>query len=313
MKKKKIGNFEVSDILLGSDLYGTEVDENTAFSLIDRYLEFGGNCVDTARLYGFGKSEETIGKWVKSARKQGKEIYISTKGGHPRLETMNVSRISEEEIENDINDSLKALCVDAIDFYWLHRDDISKSPEEILEFMNKFIKQGKIKNFGVSNWRAERIIKANDYAINNGLAPIVASQLQWSLAVQSEGIGDPTLVRMDNSEFELYKKSGLTAVAYSSQGKGIFSMLDAGGVDAVVGWAKSDYLNDTNLKRFKVAKEIATKYNVPISSIVLAYIYSNPFVSSHVLIGPMTIDQLEDSLSNSALVLTKDEMELLSK
>lgn len=76
---------------------------------MDRYYELGGNCVDTARLYGNGKSEETIGKWIGAARRSGREVYVSTKGGHPRLESMNVSRVSKKEIEDDINESLAVL------------------------------------------------------------------------------------------------------------------------------------------------------------------------------------------------------------
>ena len=308
MFKKLVGDFDVSSVLLGSELFGTLIDEKTSFALIDRYLELGGNCIDTARLYGKGKSEETIGKWIKNASRSGKNIIVSTKGGHPRLETMNVSRISKEEVENDINDSLKALGVEAIDIYWLHRDDLSKSPGEILEFMNSFISQGKIKNFGVSNWHASRVFEANKYAAEHTLKPIVASQIKWSLATPNVGVGDPTLVEMDESEYELYKTVNFPVIAYSSQGKGIFSLLDAGGVPALNESICENYLNDTNLKRFAVAKKIATKYNIPISSVVLSYIYSDPNISSHVLIGPINTKQLEDSLSNSNFILSKEEI-----
>lgn len=311
--KKKIGNYNVSSVLLGSDMFGTAIDEKASFAILDRYSELGGNCVDTARLYGKGKSEETIGKWLKRAACFGREIIISTKGGHPRLETMNVSRISPSEIEDDINNSLHALGVEAIDIYWLHRDDLSKKPGEILEFMNRFISEGKIKNFGVSNWHAQRVIEANSYAVEHGLNHIVASQIKWSLAISNIGIGDPTLVEMDEKEYEMYKISGIPVVAYSSQGKGVFSKLENGGEAALNENIRKNYLNNTNLKRFSVAKKIAEKYNVSISSVVLAYIYSDPNISAHVLIGPNNIEQLENSLSNSSFILSKEEIAQLSE
>lgn len=312
MQRKKFGNLEISNVLLGGELLGTAIDEKTSFNLIDRYYELGGNCVDTARLYGNGKSEETIGKWIKMARKSGKEIYVSTKGGHPCLKSMDVSRISKKEIENDINESLKALGTDTIDMYWLHRDNTSKEPEEIIEFMNCFIKEGKIRNFGVSNWRASRIVAANRYAKKNSISTIVGSQVKWSLAISNVGVGDPTLVEMDDDEYELYKKSALPVIAYSSQGKGIFSLLQSGGVQSLTDGIRIDYLNETNLKRFEAANELAKKYGVSISSIVLAYIYSNQDISSHVLIGPINIKQLEDSLSNCEMLLTSKELHHLS-
>ena len=313
MLKKIIGEFNVSNILLGSELFGTVIDEKTSFALIDRYLELGGNSVDTARLYGNGKSEETIGKWLKNAARSKKNIIISTKGGHPRLESMDVSRINPVEIESDIDGSLRALGVEAIDIYWLHRDDLSKKPEEIIEFMNRFISAGKIKNFGVSNWHARRVFEANRYATEHGFKPIIASQIKWSLAVPNIGVGDPTLVEMNKSEYELYKDADIPVIAYSSQGKGVFSLLDCGGIPALNDNIRENYLNDTNLKRFSAAKELAKKYNIPISSVVLAYIYSDPNVSAHVLIGPVNTDQLEESLSNSSLILPKEDIALLSR
>lgn len=312
MQKKKIGNLEISNVLLGGELLGTAIDEKTSFGLMDRYYELGGNCVDTARLYGNGKSEETIGKWIRAARRSGREVYVSTKGGHPRLESMNVSRVSKKEIEDDINESLAALKTDTIDMYWLHRDNLSKEPEEILEFMNCFIKEGKIRNFGVSNWHADRIIAADEYAKKHSLCPIVASQIKWSLAVPNAGTGDPTLVEMNGAEYELYKGSDLPVVAYSSQGKGIFSLLQSGGVEALTDGIRTDYLNETNLRRFKAADALAKEYGVSISSIVLAYIYSNPDISAHVLIGPVNIAQLEDSLSSCEMLLTGKDIRSLS-
>lgn len=313
MFKKRIGNIELSNILLGSELFGTAIDEKTSFALIDRYLDLGGNCVDTARLYGNGMSEKTIGKWIKAARKSGREIAVSTKGGHPRLETMNIPRISRGEIESDINGSLAALGIDAIDIYWLHRDDLSKSPEEIIELMNSFISEGKIKSLGVSNWHAQRILAANSYAAKHGLKPIVASQVKWSLAVPNAGIGDPTLVEMDEREYEIYSGKNIPVVAYSSQGKGIFSVLKTDGADALSEGVRESYLNGATLRRFKIAEEISEKYGVPISSVVLSYIYSNPDISAHVLIGPVNIGQLEDSLSSSDFILSEEEAEKLSK
>ena len=65
MKYKKSGNLNIANIVLGTANFGSVSDEKTSFSLIDNYIEYGGNCIDTARLYGFiGKSEETIGKWL---------------------------------------------------------------------------------------------------------------------------------------------------------------------------------------------------------------------------------------------------------
>lgn len=313
MNKKLIGDLAISDVLLGSELFGTAIDEKTSFRLMERYLELGGNCVDTARLYGTGRSEETVGRWIRAARQAGKEVYVSTKGGHPRLESMQVSRISPREIEQDIDDSLRALGLDTVDLYWLHRDDLRQSPEEILSFMNDFIRAGKIRHFGVSNWRGQRILQANRYAAQHGLAPIVASQIKWSLAVPNAGVGDPTLVEMDETEYAVYAHRELPVIAYSSQGKGIFSLLEQGGEAALSESVRETYLNERTLRRFRAAERLSRQYGVPISSVVLAYIYANPSVSGHVLIGPINVPQLEDSLTNPDFVVSPEEMQELSQ
>ena len=72
----------------------------------------GGNCIDTARLYGFtGKSEACIGRWLAANPDKREKIVISTKGGHPELETMDVSRLSKKELERDLDESLSALTI----------------------------------------------------------------------------------------------------------------------------------------------------------------------------------------------------------
>ena len=90
--------------------------------------------------------------------------------------------ISQKEIETDLDNSLKAFDMDYVDLYYLHRDDENIPVEEIIEYLNSFVKKGKIKNIGVSNWKSERIKKANEYAKENNLVPITFSQIKYSLA-----------------------------------------------------------------------------------------------------------------------------------
>ena len=83
------------------------------------------------------------------------DLVIMTKGGHPKMDTMNISRMSKEDMEYDLNLSLKALGIDCIDIYFYHRDDLSQPVSDLIGVMESFVKQGKIRYYGCSNWTTE--------------------------------------------------------------------------------------------------------------------------------------------------------------
>jgi aryl-alcohol dehydrogenase-like predicted oxidoreductase len=152
MNFKYVNGIKVSSIVLGSDSFGTIIDEQTAFSLMDKFCSFGGNTIDTARIYGAhfggdaGDSEAVIGKWL-SKRGKREDVVISTKCAHPNLATMDISRLSKKEIEDDVDKSLVTLKTDYIDILWLHRDDINVSVDEIIDTLDGLVKKGKIRRF----------------------------------------------------------------------------------------------------------------------------------------------------------------------
>ncbi len=309
MNYKQIGNLKISDIVLGTEHFGTALNKELSFSLIDRYLHNGGNCIDTARLYGLGASEETIGEWLqKSGRRE--DVIISTKGGHPDLKTMHIPRLSAEDLRFDLEGSLKALKTDCIDIYWLHRDDKSKSVGEIMEILNGFVKTGKVKEIGASNWSAERVKEANEYAKTHGLKGFCAAQIMWSLAVENEGATDPTMIKMNDADYGTYKEMGLPVFGFASQGRGVFFILKNGGADALSPRFKEIYLNDRNLKNFQTADALAKKHNVPLAAVILSFVHSCTEVAGLTLIGPKNLEQLDDSMKFADFKLTREEREL---
>lgn len=309
MLYKKINDMNISSLVLGTDYYGSEREEKDCFYMLDKYVEFGGNCIDTANIYSDGNSEKIIGKWLgKGARDR---VYISTKGAHPAGDK-SISRMSEGDIEEDLNTSLKRLETDYIDLYWLHRDDVKKPVCEIMEALNKFIKQGKIRNIGASNWIVERINEANKYAEKTGLKSFCASQIKWSLAVTNpEYNDDVTLVEMDDIEYNGYLKNGVSVFAYASQGKGFFSKF-ACGEETLSQKAKERYLCETNVKRFELIKKLADEKNISVSQAVVSYIYSNRDINSFAIVGPRNKEQLSDCFGNTDILLTDEEIKSLS-
>ena len=281
---------------------GFENNENDElyFSFLDRYMELGGHCIDTARVYcswlegGEGASESVIGRWMQ-ARGNRDKVLLCTKGGHPEFETMDTGRLSAAEIESDLNESLKALQTDYIDIYFLHRDDVSVPVGEIMEILNRFYEDGRIHFIGVSNWTTKRIAAANRYAREHGLEPIRVSQISYSLAhASAETIGDHTVVCMDTKEFAWYQKHGFPVMAYSPQAKGFFAKLAKG--DAANNLPEGQYATVANLAKLAKVKKISEETGVAPAVIPLAYLNSQPFFVSSVF-AVTKLWQLDEDMS----------------
>lgn len=304
----------VSNLCLGGDSFCKKQNLDYAFEILDTFIQNGGNFIDTANIYGkwyeekINLNEVQIGKWI-SKRMNRKELIIGTKGGHPPLDQMTVGRLSESELRKDLEESLNALCTDYIDLYWLHRDDRSLPVSEIAETFNRFIKEGKVRYIGCSNWAPDRIQAFQIYTKEKELAGFSASQPKWSYAdVNEEKMEDKTLYCFDKKAYDYHLKTGLTVVAYSSQAKGYFAKLEKDVLEK--GRYFPIYNTPDNYERFHKALTLAKKYGVSANAVALAYLTHQPFVTIPIL-GYSSKEQLVDSLAASELTLTKEDMEFL--
>ena len=220
------------------------------------------------------------------------KVVISSKCAHPPLGDMDHSRLSREEIQSDIEKSLKALKTDYIDLLWLHRDDKRLPVGPIVESLNEQVKKGNIRYFGASNWSCERIAEANKYAKEHGLMEMSASQIQWSYAVTAKNY-DETLVIMNDHEYEFYAQTQMPVFAFSAQAKGFFEKYDKGQLSAK---AKERFLCNENIQRYAEIKRIADNTGFSISSVSLSYLTQNTAFSSFPIINCSKIEQLMDSV-----------------
>ncbi len=281
MKKiLKNTHFEIFPIIMGSDYFGDSINRKTAFENLDLYTENGGNIIDTARLYVNGESEKIIGEYLKEKHLKNK-IVISTKAAHPPVGHMEINRLSQEEIEKDVDTSLSLLGVDAIDILWLHRDDHSVPVETVVDAVNNIIKKGKVKYWGVSNWQSFRMENANEYANKNNLQPIFGGQIQWSLAKASH-IYDPTLVAMNETEYKYYKKYNMPVFAFASQGKGFFEKYDQ---NALSEKARQRYYCEENIKTYHLLKKISIETGYSLTALGLAYLINQKDFDTFPIIG----------------------------
>jgi aryl-alcohol dehydrogenase-like predicted oxidoreductase len=308
-----------SRLCLGSNRFGTGIEKTEAFALLDAFVEMGGNFIDTALIYadwipGAPKSasEKTIGQWLQRTNNRDR-VVLATKGGHPDLTTMHLPRLSKADITQDIDASLANLQTDEIDLYWLHRDASKVPVANIIETLNEQVKAGKIRYFGCSNWRVERIMAANEYANKNDLQGFVASQPWWSLAQPNRGAlsYSENIVVFGSKEEAFHRQTEMAVMPYSAQARGYFSKLDKLGVNGLSETYQASFSNETNTRRWTRIKKLSIKYRVPVSHIVLSYLTSQPFVTIPV-VGCRTIDQLLDSTAAVNLVLTPEEIAFLS-
>ncbi len=298
VKLHKCG-LEVSEICLGADHFGTKFDRDAAFELLDRFRDAGGNFVDTANIYardfenGFSRSERILGEYLKSRGKSS--LVVATKGGHPNVKTMHTPRLSRVEIERDLDESLKSLGLDAIDLYYLHRDDQSKPIGEIIEILEEFVRKGKIRHYAASNYTKSRLEESIKFSESHNCQGFSVVSNMWSPAVENPGTplsGDDTLVRFDDSDLELFEKSNLAFIPYSSTAKGWFAKRANGEVSEKL--AKV-FENEKNLHLLEKLKARGGS----VQTALLEYICSIKLNSSPII--PITsvsnADQLSDLLS----------------
>lgn len=308
-------NLNVSAISLGTAEIATL---DNAYQLLDAYLDRGGNFIDTALVYAnwlpgeHSSSEKTIGRWLSTHKIPRDRVIIATKGAHPKLTSMDVSRVTPEDIAQDINDSLLHLRIDTIDLYWLHRDNPTQPIAPIINALEGQVQAGKIRYYACSNWSLARIQAANDYASRAGYRGFVANQPMWSMAqINLSSISDPTLVLMDDELYAYHKATGMAVIPFSSQAKGYYSKLADMGYAAMNPKLLAQYDNASTRQRFDIAQQIAQRTGYTLNQIALAYLMQQP-VTTIPIVGCKTLDHLEASMSALDVTLSEADFELLT-
>ncbi len=303
----------VSKLCYGTNMLGTAIDQAHADRLLDRFVELGGNFLDTARSYGdwipdapTGASERAIGAWLKGRDRKG--IVIATKGGFFDMRKGDWrNRVTPEDIASDLGQSLNHLGVDTIDLYWLHTDNPQAPVGPIIDALIGHRKAGRIRHFGASNWSAGRIAEAQAYAKSIGHRGFVAVQPFWGLAVpNAEGAAAQGYGLYYEDGLRPVHEAGLTMVPYAGQSRGFFSKL-AQGEARLRDDLKAMYLNDANRARLKVVQRLAAKHGVSINEIVLAYLICQPHQTIPI-IGASQTEQIADSVKAVGVKLGAEEL-----
>lgn len=313
MHRKQLGNsgMFVTDLALGTMLFGEEGNRGTppdvATQMLDRYLDLGGNHIDTADVYSAGRSEEIIGKALKGKRDR---VVLASKVRFGN--TASEAGLSRSSILRGVEASLRRLRTDHIDLYYMHGWDPYTPIGESLRAFDDVVTAGKVRYIGVSNFKAWQVMKALDLSSANGWTRFVAAQYQYSL-VQRD---------IEYEYTDLLAEEGVGIVPWGPLGGGFLSGKYRRGERPSVGriaqapneqeeaWGRRN--NERNWNTLDAVGEVAEERGVGYAQIALAWLRAQPNVGS-VIVGARTMEQFEANIGAADISLTDEEIARLSE
>jgi len=281
----------------GEDLgWGSSVEDSNA--IIDRYLERGGNFIDTANIYTFGHSEKIIGDHLTHDRSRRDRIVLATKffggmfPGDP-----NSGGANRKAIIGSLEHSLRRLQTDYIDLYWMHTWDETTPIEETLRTLDELVQSGKVRYIGFSDTPAWKCAEAQTIARLRGWAPLVALQIEYSLLERT----------VEGELVPMARELGLGITPWSPLKSGVLSgkytRQNHGQQKATRGaWAEAN-LTDKNYELIDQLIAIAREVSSTPARVALAWLAQKPGVSS-IILGARSRAQLDDNLAAAELVLS---------
>ena len=302
----------VSSMCLGTMTFGTETGEAGAHQQLDQFIDAGGTLVDTADVYSGGTSEEIIGRWFASRPAQVTErVVLATKGRFQLGGGPNDAGLSAVHLTRALDASLRRLGRDAVDLYQVHAYDPLTPLEETLRTLDGFVRSGKIRYYGLSNFTGWQLTKTVYLARELNVAPPVTLQPQYSLLARE-------------IEWEIVPAAtdaGLGLLPWSPLGGGWLSgkyrrhERPAGatrlGEDPDRGMEAYDRRStDRTWRVIDAVQKVAEDRGVSMAEVALAWVTGRPAVSSTIL-GARTTDQLQANLRAAGLRLAPEETAVL--
>jgi len=290
----------VSRLVMGVDNQRTWPDLAV---MLDDYFERGGNCFDTAFIYGKGRCEELLGAWIAS-RGIRDQVVILDKGGHsPNCDPENVSR--------QLETSLERLRTDHVDLYMLHRDNLEVPVGEFVDVLNEHHDAGRIAVFGASNWTLDRVREANEWAAAHGRLGLAALSNNFSLARMVDPVWAGCVSSSDPVWREWLTGRQMPLMPWSSQARGFFVPGRADPADRSDARLARSWYSADNFRRLERARLLAGERGVQPIQVALAYVLCQPF-PTFPLIGPRLLSETRSSLTALTIELSPADLRWLN-
>ncbi len=315
MDYKRLGRtgLKVSPLCLGSMQFGWTADEALSFKILSAAFDAGVNFVDTADIYSRwvagnpgGVAETIIGKWMRQSGIPRDQLILATKVRGRMGKGPNDEGLSRARILQAVEASLRRLGTDYLDLYQTHWPDHDTPVEETLRALDDLVHAGKVRYLGASNHAAWELMQALWASDKMGLARYDCLQPHYNLVHRAE---------FENELSAVCKTYGLGVIPYSPlaagfltgkyrQGQSLPESVRAGGMQhlfTVQNWHLLDHLD-----------ELAKAHDASISQIALAWLLAGPLITSPI-IGPRTLEQLNDNLGALHVELAAEEKAVLER
>jgi aryl-alcohol dehydrogenase-like predicted oxidoreductase len=303
MHTTSLGPLTVSRLALGAMLMGGATPVDESHRMLDRFLEAGGTFIDTADVYGDGRSEEVLAPWLARHRD---EVVVATK---VRFEVSDPpgSGLAPDRVRAACDASLRRLGIDVIDLYQVHAPDPSVPLDETLEALDGLVRAGKVRALGASNYPGWLLAWAVGLQDRNGWSPFVSLQPQYSLVERS--------AELDLLPF--CRAARLGVVPWGPLGAGFLTGKYRRGEPPPEGSRMASATDDIeeaehrraierNFQVVDVAEEIASERGATVPQVAIAWLLGVEGVTAPI-VGPRTFGHLEDLLPAVELELSPEE------
>ncbi|MCE1190019.1 MAG: aldo/keto reductase [Ignavibacteria bacterium] len=295
---------KVSRLCLGTMNFGPYTTESDSFTIMNKALELGINFFDTANVYGWqlgvGVTEGIIGNWLQEDTSRRDSIVLATKVYGKMGEGVNDAKLSAYHIKKACEDSLKRLKTDHIDLYQMHHIDRDTPWEEVWQAMEQLVREGKVLYIGSSNFAAWNLVQAQYEAKNRHFMGLVSEQSIYSL-------------RNRNIELEVLpacKAMGIGVIPWSPMAGGLLcGVLEK----AETGRRTREPLQQSVEKlrpQIEQYEALCKTLGYKPADVALAWVLQNPVVTSPI-VGPRTVQQLEDNVKALELQLDSETVKAL--
>ncbi len=317
-------NIKVSKICLGSMTWGEQNTEAEAHEQLDFAIDQGVNFIDTAELYSVpakketqGSTEKIIGTWLQKTGKRD-DVVLATKIVGPRefVKHIRTGGFTKAEFADAIHKSLQRLQTEYIDLYQLHwpdrntnffgvrgyqHDDTEQwndNFEAVLSYLQDFIKEGKIRQIGVSNETAYGVMRYAEEA-RKGAPKMITVQNPYSLLNRKDEVGLSEVLHRENIGHLPYSPLGFGQLT----GKYLDDKPKNARVTLFPQFAR--YHNENSFEATRAYNEIAKKHNLSLTQMALAFVNDRPFVTS-TIIGATNLSQLKENINSINVALSEE-------
>ncbi|HLH58886.1 MAG TPA: aldo/keto reductase [Streptosporangiaceae bacterium] len=305
MRYRTLGRtgIRVSAYALGAMMFGSigNPDHEDSIRIIHKALDAGINVIDTADAYSRGESEEIVGEALKGRRD---DVVLATKVRLPMGDDPNRQGASRRWIMTAVEDSLRRLKTDHIDLYQVHRPDPDTDIEETLSVLSDLVHSGKVRAIGSSTMPASEIVEAQWVAERRGLERFRAEQPSYSIL--SRGIESEVL--------PVAQRYGLGTLVWSPLAKGMLTGRIRKGRQTDLRRAAifTSFSDERRLDAVEQVVALADKAGLPMTHLAMAFAIAHPGVTS-AIIGPRTMEQLDDLLAGADVTLTDDILDRIDE